>query len=242
MTDIVIKKKNEVYVTVKGAPHVHHELSDYFSFEVPEAKFLKRNPRYKYWDGMIRLYSPGTGELYGGLLDHLQEWAHERAYTVGFETNDWYGEVEESNDFVSYEGVKVFMDKIASVKPREYQYKAVYEALKNNRKLLLSPTGSGKSLMIYSLVRYYTATDKKTLIIVPTTSLVEQMVNDFKEYGWNADAHVHKIYSGKDKNTDKEVIISTWQSIYKFPKRYFCLLYTSPSPRDRTRSRMPSSA
>ena len=221
MTDIVIKKKNEVYVTVKGAPHVHHELSDYFSFEVPEAKFLKRNPRYKYWDGMIRLYSPGTGELYGGLLDHLQEWAHERAYTVGFETNDWYGEVEESNDFVSYEGVKVFMDKIASVKPREYQYKAVYEALKNNRKLLLSPTGSGKSLMIYSLVRYYTATNKKTLIIVPTTSLVEQMVNDFKEYGWNADAHVHKIYSGKDKNTDKEVIISTWQSIYKFPKRYF---------------------
>tara|TARA_Y100000004_G_scaffold188958_1_gene243890 strand:- start:3282 stop:4736 length:1455 start_codon:yes stop_codon:yes gene_type:complete len=221
MTDIVIKKKNEVYVTIAGAPHIHHELSDYFSFEVPEAKFLKRNPRYKYWDGMIRLYSPGTGELYGGLLDHLNEWAYERAYTVGYEQNDWYGQVSETNDFVSLEGVKVFMDKISNVPPRDYQYKAVYEALKNNRKLLLSPTGSGKSLMIYSLVRYYCATNKKTLIIVPTTSLVEQMVNDFKEYGWDADAHVHKIYSGKDKNTDKEVIISTWQSIYKFPKRYF---------------------
>ena len=221
MTDIVIKKKNEVYVTIKGAPHIHHELSDYFSFEVPEAKFLKRNPRYKYWDGMIRLYSPGTGELYGGLLDHLNEWAYERAYTIGYEQNDWYGQVSETNDFVSLEGVKVFMDKISNVPPRDYQYKAVYEALRNNRKLLLSPTGSGKSLMIYSLVRYYCATNKKTLIIVPTTSLVEQMVNDFKEYGWDADAHVHKIYSGKDKNTDKEVIISTWQSIYKFPKRYF---------------------
>ena len=221
MTDIVIKKKNEVYVTIAGAPHIHHELSDYFSFEVPEAKFLKRNPRYKYWDGMIRLYSPGTGELYGGLLDHLNEWAYERAYTVGYEQNDWYGQVSETNDFVSLEGVKVFMDKISNVPPRDYQYKAVYEALRNNRKLLLSPTGSGKSLMIYSLVRYYCATNKKTLIIVPTTSLVEQMVNDFKEYGWDADAHVHKIYSGKDKNTDKEVIISTWQSTYKFPKRYF---------------------
>jgi len=221
MTDIVIKKKNEVYVTIAGAPHIHHELSDYFSFEVPEAKFLKRNPRYKYWDGMIRLYSPGTGELYGGLLDHLNEWAYERAYTIGYEQNDWYGQVSETNDFVSLEGVKVFMDKISNVPPRDYQYKAVYEALKNNRKLLLSPTGSGKSLMIYSLVRYYCATNKKTLIIVPTTSLVEQMVNDFKEYGWDVDAHVHKIYSGKDKNTDKEVIISTWQSIYKFPKRYF---------------------
>ena len=221
MTNIVIKKKNEVYVTIKGDPHVHYELSDYFSFEVPEAKFLKRNPRYKYWDGMIRLYSPGTGELYGGLLDHLHEWANEKSYNISYETNDWYGPVEETNDFVSMEGVKVFMDKITHIQPREYQYKAVYEALKNNRKLLLSPTGSGKSLMIYSLVRYYCATNKKTLIIVPTTSLVEQMVNDFKQYGWDADAHVHKIYSGRDKNTDKEVIISTWQSIYKFPKRYF---------------------
>ena len=221
MTNIVIKKKNEVYVTIKGDPHVHYELSDYFSFEVPEAKFLKRNPRYKYWDGMIRLYSPGTGELYGGLLDHLHEWANEKSYNISYETNDWYGPVEETNDFVSMEGVKVFMDKITHIQPREYQYKAVYEALKNNRKLLLSPTGSGKSLMIYSLVRYYCATNKKTLIIVPTTSLVVQMVNDFKQSGWDADAHVHKIYSGRDKNTDKEVIISTWQSIYKFPKRYF---------------------
>ena len=113
------------------------------------------------------------------------------------------------------------MDKISNVQPREYQYEAVYESLKNNRKLLLSPTGSGKSLMIYSLVRYYCATNKKTLIIVPTTSLVEQMVNDFKDYGWSADEFVHKIYSGKDKVTEKKVIISTWQSIYKFPKRYF---------------------
>ena len=202
MTTLSIKKKNEVYVTIQSAePHVHQELSDYFSFEVPEAKFLKKNPRYKYWDGTIRLYSPGTGDLYGGLMKHLQVWADERQYKVEYEMNDWYGEVRETNDFVSYAGIETFMNKItrSEIKPRVYQYRAVYEAIKNNRKLLLSPTGSGKSLMIYSLVRYYTATNKKTLIIVPTTSLVEQMVNDFNDYGWNADDHVHKIYSGKDK-------------------------------------------
>ena len=224
MTLLSVKKKNEVYVTIQSAePHVHMELSDYFTFEVPEAKFLKKNPRYKYWDGTIHLYSPGTGELYGGLMKHLQVWAAERQYTIEYEKNDWYGDVEETNDFVSLAGIKTFMDKITreGITPREYQYTAVYEAIKNNRKLLLSPTGSGKSLMIYSLVRYYTATNKKTLIIVPTTSLVEQMVNDFSDYGWNAEDHVHKIYSGKDKNTDKPIIISTWQSIYKFPKRYF---------------------
>ena len=222
MTHLLVKKKNEVYITIHSPEeHIHRELADYFTFEVPEAKYLKKNPRYKYWDGTIRLYSPGTGSLYHGLTNHLHSWADERQYEIEYEKDEWYGNVHEQNDFVSPRGVKLFMDKISKIKPRDYQYKAVYEAIKDNRKLLLSPTGSGKSLMIYSIVRYYAATNKKTLIIVPTTSLVEQMVNDFCDYGWDAEEYVHKIYSGKDKNTDKKIIISTWQSIYKFPKRYF---------------------
>ena len=222
MTHLLVKKKNEVYITIHSKEeHVHKELADYFTFEVPEAKYLKKNPRYKYWDGTIRLYSPGTGALYHGLTNHLNSWAYERQYQIEYEKDEWYGDVHENNDLVSPQGVKHFMDKICNIKPRIYQYKAVYEALKNNRKLLLSPTGSGKSLMIYSIVRYYAATAKKILIIVPTTSLVEQMVNDFIDYGWSAEDFIHKIYGGKDKNTDKNIIISTWQSIYKFPKRYF---------------------
>ncbi len=222
MTHLTVKKKNEVYITIHSdEEYVHRELADYFTFEVPEAKFLKRNPRYKYWDGTIRLYSPATGDLYHGLMKHVQTWADEKQYIVEYEKNDWYGDIEDDNKFVSPEGVKHFMDKISNIKPRTYQYKAVYEAIKYNRKLLLSPTGSGKSLMIYAIVRYYAATAKKILIVVPTTSLVEQMVNDFISYGWNADDFIHKIYGGKDKVTDKNIIISTWQSIYKFPKRYF---------------------
>jgi len=222
MTYLSVKKKNEVYVTIQSEEeHVHKELADYFTFEVPEAKYLKKNPRYRHWDGTIRLYSPATGALYCGLVDHLQSWADEREYKIYQEKDEWYGDIVEDNNFITPPGVKSFMDKVCNIKPRPYQYKAVYEALKNNRKLLLSPTGSGKSLMIYSIVRYYAATSKKILIVVPTTSLVEQMVNDFIDYGWNADSFVHKIYGGKDKNTDKNIIISTWQSIYKFPKRYF---------------------
>ena len=222
MSNLIVKKKNEVYITIHSEEeHVHKELSEYFTFEVPEAKYLKKNPRYKYWDGTIRLYSPGTGALYCGLIDHLQTWADEREYKIYHAPDEWYCDVVEDNDFVTPPGVKTFMDKVCNIKPRTYQYKAVYEAIKNNRKLLLSPTGSGKSLMIYSLIRYYCATNKKILIVVPTTSLVEQMVNDFVDYGWSADEYVHKIYGGKDKNTDKNIIISTWQSIYKFPKRYF---------------------
>ena len=222
MTHLSVKKKNEVYVTIdSNEPHVHQELADYFTFEVPEAKYLKKNPRYRHWDGTIRLYSPATGALYHGLTEHLHTWAHERQYQIDYKKDEWYGDIYDDNKLVSPRGVKLFMDKISKIKPRDYQYKAVYEAIKDNRKLLLSPTGSGKSLMIYSIVRYYAATSKKILIIVPTTSLVEQMVNDFIDYGWDAERFVHKIYGGKDKNTDKDIIISTWQSIYKFPKRYF---------------------
>jgi superfamily II DNA or RNA helicase len=66
-----------------------------------------------------------------------------------------------------------------------------------------------------------TSFDNDVLIIVPTTSLVEQMYNDFKTYGYNVEAHCHRIYSGKDKNTNKRVIISTWQSIYRFLPEWF---------------------
>ena len=88
MSNIVVKKKNEVYLTVQSEPHVHRELADYFSFELPEAKFLKRQPRFRYWDGMIHLYSPATGELYNGLLPHLKQWCKERKYKINYEKND----------------------------------------------------------------------------------------------------------------------------------------------------------
>jgi superfamily II DNA or RNA helicase len=61
----------------------------------------------------------------------------------------------------------------------------------------------------------------KTLIIVPTTSLVSQLFTDFISYGYDSQTNVHKIYAGEDKNTDKKITISTWQSIYKMSKDYF---------------------
>ena len=130
---ITIKKKNEVYLTVTCEPHAHRELADYFSFELPEAKFLKRQPRFRYWDGMIHLYSPGTGDLYNGLLPHLKLWCTERKYRLSYENNDWYGSPDEVNGLVSPGGVKVYMDKIGKYKPRDYQYATVYKALKYNK-------------------------------------------------------------------------------------------------------------
>ena len=104
------------------------------------------------------------------------------------------------------------------------------KALNLNRCVLLSPTGSGKSLIIYCLAQIwlkyltnevnYPEADK-VLVVVPTTSLVEQMEKDFIDYGYNAKG-IHKIYSGKDKDRiDSDIVVSTWQSIYKLDPEWF---------------------
>jgi superfamily II DNA or RNA helicase len=220
MTDIVIQKKNEIYLKVQAEPHIHQELSEYFTFDVPGAKFMPQY-RSKYWDGKIRLYSTHTGEIYVGLLDKIISWAKNHDYKVEFQDNKFYGTPFEENDMVSREGISDYMSRISKHKPRDYQIDAVYDALKYNRKLLISPTASGKSMMIYSVVRYFTERDKKILLVVPTTSLVEQMYKDFIDYGWNAEEYCHKIYSGKEKITKKNVIITTWQSVYDLPRSFF---------------------
>jgi len=221
MADVVIKKKNEVYLTVDCEPHIKYELSEYFTFEVPNAKFM---PQYKrrLWDGKIRLFSPAEGEIYVGLYHYLTEWLCIKGYTYLDEDNKFYGTPIEKNELISAPGIVDYVKSLnIPFEVRDYQYKAIYEALKNNRKLLISPTASGKSLMIYSIVRYYTDKNFNTLIIVPTTSLVEQLTKDFQDYGWNSEDYCHKIYAGKEKTTNKPVTITTWQSIYKFPKSYF---------------------
>ena len=220
MTDIIIKKKNEVYVTVKAEPAICQELSDLFTFDVPGAKFMPQY-RNKYWDGKIRLFSPATGEVYVGLVDKIASWAKKSEYSLEFENNEFYGSPFEENEMISREGVREYMTKISKYKPRDYQVDAVYDALRYNRKLLISPTASGKSLMIYSVVRYFAEKNKKVLLVVPTTSLVEQMYKDFKDYGWNAKRYCHRIYSGREKTNENPVTITTWQSIYKLKKPFF---------------------
>ena len=220
VTDITIKKKNEVYVTVTAEPAICQELSDLFTFDVPGAKFMPQY-RSKYWDGKIRLFSPATGEVYGGLVDKIVNWARKSEYSLEFENNKHYGTPFEENEIISREGVKEYMTRISKYKPRDYQVDAVYDALKYNRKLLISPTASGKSMMIYAVVRYFVETKKKVLLIVPTTSLVEQMYKDFEDYGWNADQYCHRIYSGKEKTNENAVTITTWQSVYKLKRPFF---------------------
>ena len=219
-TNLVISKSNEVFLKIKTEPHIEYELRDHFKFEVPGAKFM---PQYRgrNWNGEIHLYDMRSKQIYVGLLDKIVNFCEQYGYSYKFEDNKFYGQPFEVNEMISYEGVKDYMHSICSHSPRDYQVEGVCDALKHNRKLLISPTASGKSLMIYSLVRYYVNKHEKILLVVPTTSLVEQMYKDFQDYGWDAESYCHRIYSGKEKTNEFPVTITTWQSVYKLDRSFF---------------------
>jgi len=220
MVDVVIHKLNEVHLKIEAEPHVDYELRDHFTFEVPNAKFM---PQYRgrNWNGEIHLYDLRSKRLYVGLLDRLVSFCVNREYKFKFEDNKYYGSPFEINEHISREGVKDYLTSITNLKVRDYQLEGVYDALRRNRRLLISPTASGKSLMIYAIVRYFVSKNQKILLVVPTTSLVEQMYKDFEDYGWNPDSYCHRIYSGKEKSNEYPVTITTWQSIYKLDRQFF---------------------
>ena len=205
---LYIYKLNEVHNQINCEPSIAMELCDYFTFEVPGARFMPAY-RSKIWDGKIRLYSIHDQILYGGLLKHVLQFAKKRQYLVQIMTPEKFLPREKTN-----------LPKLKlPFEPRDYQLDAVDHAITNEKCILLSPTASGKSLIIYYLIRYYE--DLKSLIVVPTTSLVEQLFKDFQDYGFDSETHCHRIYSGKDKVTDKRIVITTWQSIYKMPKNFY---------------------
>ena len=223
MSDLKVTKKNEVHLHIESDPSIAQELNDFFTFDVPGARFM---PLYKarMWDGKARLFNMWTKELYVGLLPYLREFAERSDYKVDLD-------IERIGDPVSLEDVTEFANSLNlhsqgnPIQTRDYQLDAVKYAIRIGRTLLLSPTASGKSLIIYLLMRYHQQFGRKQLIIVPTTSLVEQMYKDFQDYAsetdWKASYNCARIYSGFEKSNEYPITISTWQSIYKLPKKFF---------------------
>jgi len=222
MSDIVISKKDEVYAKITCEKHISKELSEFFTFFVPGYQFVPAY-RNRVWDGKIRLYNLQTSQVYLGLLPYIEEFCNEREYK--FDYGDPRPDIED--EYSAYHAKK-FIDSLnihsrgESIEVREHQLNAYIHAMQKRRALLVSPTASGKSLIIYLIFRQLHQYQKlKGLIIVPTTSLVEQLYSDFGDYNDSEMTDVHRIYQGKEKETDKPLTISTWQSLYKMPKEYF---------------------
>lgn len=214
---IFVSKHDEIYLKVTADPGVEAELSDYFRYQVDGYKF---SPKYRsgMWDGFLRMFNLGRKTLYVGLFSKLQEFASNNDYEIV--ASDELAKTNNLDREEIYEwarNLNIALDG-ESITPYDHQLKAIYEALNSDRLTLESPTSSGKSLIIYCCIRWHLEHDRRTLLIVPTTQLCEQMYSDFKEYStlneWPVDDHCQMLYSGKSKEITKDVLISTWQSLH----------------------------
>lgn len=216
MDTITLVKMNDIHMKVVCDTGIRMEMSEFFTFFVPGYKHM---PKFKNgsWDGKIRLLNMMNGLIYVGLLHKVKDFCHRYEYNLVIDP-----ELEPNEPIprqVGYGLAELYKTKHP---PRDYQNTTVYHALKEKRAIFVSATSSGKSFSIYLTARYLVNTKKKILIIVPTKALVRQMAGDFIDYNNGIEPFtMHQIEGGVDKDIDAEVIISTWQSIYKQPKQWF---------------------
>jgi len=221
MTTLTIEKLDDVYVRVFGDPSVEQELTDFFTYEYPGARFTPQY-RARLWDGKVRLYDQVRKTLYIGLINYVEQFCERNDYLLTYKTDF------QPNNNITHEQIESYvreLDLPEKIEIRDYQIDAIQKAINEERTLLLSPTGSGKSFIIYSVMRWHVQNGRKCVLIVPTTSLVEQMYSDFQDYSsvndWSVSTHCQKLYAGFPKEFTKDVLITTWQSIYLQPRAWF---------------------
>ena len=221
---INIEKINNVYIRVYTDSGIAQEISEFFTFEMPGARFTPQY-RARLWDGKIRMYDLHRKTLYIGLLKYLLDFAERNDYEVKY-LNEVKSETQiDINQLWEFAKWLNLHSRGEPIQIYDYQIDAVYRALSDERRILLSPTSSGKSLIIYTTMRWHLEHGRKCIIVVPTTSLVEQLYSDFEDYscvnGWKTSRHCQKLYSGFPKEFQSDVLITTWQSIVKQPGTWF---------------------
>lgn len=216
--EVTVTFKNEVFMKVQADPGILLEIRDAFSFRVPGYQFM---PAFRTgrWDGFIRLLDLRSGEMYVGLYESLKElcakrkWRFLPAPKIGA-----LRDVTDLNEFIKA------LNLPTDLEVRDYQLDAIHSALENRRRIIVSPTGSGKSLIIYIIIRYLLdnvlpGDEGDIVLVVPTVNLVKQMFSDFEDYSrvnaWDVDANCQQIFSGQEKIFTKPVVITTWQSLIK---------------------------
>ena len=196
--EVKIKKVNDTYARVIADKSTLMEIYNEFAFHVPNYKFM---PKFKNtnWDGKIRYLNIYTGEIYLGLWIEVAMWCKKNGYEINIdpdlkpskELNE-----EKLDKFTKY--LELDPEKFT---PRYFQKTGVITAINERRGLILSPTSSGKSLMIYLVSRYLNEMNSsKVLVVVPTVSLVRQMAGDFIEYNNDNEMDIHEISAGVDKD------------------------------------------
>jgi superfamily II DNA or RNA helicase len=126
-----------------------------------------------------------------------------------------YSKIVDNTKFTKEELQKHINTLNLPFQPYEYQFDGVLEMLNDKRMVSIFATGSGKSLIAYIFLTFLVSKNLRTILLVPNVGLVEQMYNDFKDYGMVDDSFICKIYSGQERLLERKLLITTYQSMIK---------------------------
>ena len=207
--DIRIYKLNESFAKIDTEHNILNEMKRFVSAKVDGYRFM---PAFKtgFWDGSVSALKGNKIPI--GLVNYLNKFAKGGNYSI-------YINFDVTTELTKIDILEFIETLELPFAPYDYQIEAVYEALKKSHLGILSPTSSGKSLVIYIIVSFLRYNNMKSLIVVPTTSLVDQLFSDFVDYNMDDPYNtVHKILGGQPKTLNTLITIGTYQSVTKIPK------------------------
>ena len=160
------------------------------------------------WDGKLRFFEK-TGKTYVKILDEIVPYLYSWGYEIDLEDNRERSIVIKDRideDFFNIEGFKL----------RPYQVDVVNALLAEGSGFAICATGAGKTSMCAALSMVLYLNGLQTLLIVPSTDLVKQTVDEFKHH---LSAYPGGIgeYSGSKKDIDNPIVVATWQSLQNVP-------------------------
>lgn len=221
---IYIHKENSAFLRLETDDEaILRTIKDAYSFITPNFQFTKRYKLSgKKWKGKINLLK-NNKFLYSGLRDNLKNFLNQLSYPF----EDYY---DNDNKNISLSYIENFVNELnLPFEPRDYQLKSVCAFINKKNIILVSPTASGKTLILYLIICVLLKLKMldKILIIVPTINLVNQCYKDFMEYSKFNDKlnlflqkQIHKVYSGEEKETKKLITIGTYQSMVLCSREY----------------------
>lgn len=202
--------RDEVWMQVSGITTAEIDFFwNKYGVEVEGSWFMPAR-RLGRWDGKIRFFEK-TGKVFLRFIEeivpYLEKWGYEvelhderkpLALIEGRLTKDWFKDKVDANVYREL---------------RPYQVEAVNKALEAGSGLVIAATGAGKTLMVAGMCGVLGQENMRSLVIVPSSDLVEQTSATFKLC--NID---HGVYSGDRKDVYHEHVIATWQALQNNPR------------------------
>ena len=160
------------------------------------------------WDGKIRFYEK-TGKTFTKILDEIVPYIYAWGYDFDLQDHRKPAPVITDRIDEDFFGIPTF-------KLRPYQVEVVNGLLEEGSGFGICATGSGKTSMCAALSTVLYLNGMQTIVVVPSSDLVKQTVEEFKICLQNYPITIGQ-YSGDTKDIDHPIVVATWQALQNAP-------------------------